>query len=438
MKQGTRKRTGAPGFTPLGAGTQRVATRRIARVERERRMQRVLYAVAGLLLALVVLVPIVAYVVNVMAPAGRAIAHVAGTPLLLEDYAKLLSFEAYALEVRQADQRQRNIVAMNNLREEVRKNPELAQSAQFSPESLAHMERQMEGSLLQERSELGATVLRKLVAAQFLRQEAERRGITLTAEDMTEARLRIFAPLRDESSAQDEDASRAEGTAATPTPPASPTPAPTPTPTREQRLDQATASEKAVLALLKTLSPEDFERLVIIPAAYQLKLDQVLRAEVPESAEQVHARHIVLDTEEDAKKARERLVAGEDFATVAKEVSKDTTSAEKGGDLGWQPRDAFVKEFADVVFSLPAGQLSEPIKTSFGYHIVEVLGREVRPLSEETRKGLQNSALDRLLRDLMAPERGLVTYTFTADDQVWARNYIRRQQSGGLLSFLRG
>ncbi|MBI4504114.1 MAG: peptidylprolyl isomerase, partial [Chloroflexi bacterium] len=363
-----------------------------------------------------------------------------GKTLTLEDYAKLLSFEQYVLEVGQIERRQRNLASMNNLRDEVGKNPELQESPQFSPQSLARIEQQMEGALLQERSELGPQTLTKLVAGELLRREVERRGVTLTAEDLIEARLRLF-------NLHDQPPEEAQaGSATTPTveatqpmtPTASPTPQPTPTPTRAERSDRARAQEQSLLALLKTMSPEEFERLVVIPTAYQLTLDRVLRDAVPGTAEQVHARHILQDREDEARQVRERLVAGEDFAALAKELSKDTTTADKGGDLDWQPREAFVKEFADAVFSHPLDEISQPVKSAFGYHVFQVLGREVRPLSADTRKGLQNIALDRLLREQTDPGSGLVTYTIAADAQVWARGYLQRRQGSGLLSFLRG
>jgi parvulin-like peptidyl-prolyl isomerase len=72
---------------------------------------------------------------------------------------------------------------------------------------------------------------------------------------------------------------------------------------------------------------------------------------------------------------------GEDFATVAREVSQDTGSAERGGDLDWQPRSFFVKEFADAAFTQEIGEIGKPVKTDFGYHIIQVIAREELPLS---------------------------------------------------------
>jgi peptidyl-prolyl cis-trans isomerase C len=85
---------------------------------------------------------------------------------------------------------------------------------------------------------------------------------------------------------------------------------------------------------------------------------------------EVHARHILLPTEEEAKKALARVKAGEDFAKVATELSKDPGS--EGGDLGWFTKDKMVPEFADAAFKMEPGQISDPVKSQFGWHIIKL------------------------------------------------------------------
>ena len=80
---------------------------------------------------------------------------------------------------------------------------------------------------------------------------------------------------------------------------------------------------------------------------------------------------IVAKTEEEASHVRERLKKGEDFAKLAEEVSL-SPEGKKGGDLGFFGKGDMPKEFEDVVFSLPAGKLSQVIKTAYGYHIFRV------------------------------------------------------------------
>ncbi|HLS54367.1 MAG TPA: peptidylprolyl isomerase [Tissierellaceae bacterium] len=90
-----------------------------------------------------------------------------------------------------------------------------------------------------------------------------------------------------------------------------------------------------------------------------------------EQEEQVRARHILVDTEEEVKEVQEKLAQGEDFEELAKEYSKDT-SAQMGGDLGFFHRGEMIKEFEEVAFSLEIGKISEPVKSDFGYHIIRV------------------------------------------------------------------
>ena len=102
--------------------------------------------------------------------------------------------------------------------------------------------------------------------------------------------------------------------------------------------------------------------------------DEAAKAQPPEP--EVHARHILLPTEEEAKAALARIKAGEDFAKVATELSKDT--AGDGGDLGWFTKDRMVPEFADAAFKLETGQVSDPVKSQFGWHIIKVEDKRMK------------------------------------------------------------
>ncbi|MFZ2017097.1 MAG: peptidylprolyl isomerase [Methyloceanibacter sp.] len=94
--------------------------------------------------------------------------------------------------------------------------------------------------------------------------------------------------------------------------------------------------------------------------------------------QEIHARHILVATEDEAKKVVERLKNGEDFATVAKEVSKDAGA--EGGDLGFFTRGQMLKPFEDAAFALDVGQISAPVQTQFGWHIIKVEEKRDQPL----------------------------------------------------------
>lgn len=95
--------------------------------------------------------------------------------------------------------------------------------------------------------------------------------------------------------------------------------------------------------------------------------------------EEVHARHILVKTEDEAKEVIKELDAGKDFAEVAKEKSTDPNKSD-GGDLGYFQRGRMVKEFDDAAFALPVGTYSKtPVKTDFGYHVIKVEDKRDAP-----------------------------------------------------------
>ena len=107
--------------------------------------------------------------------------------------------------------------------------------------------------------------------------------------------------------------------------------------------------------------------------------------------EEVHARHILVPTEDEAKAILAQLKGGADFATLAKEKSKDPGASE-GGDLGYFTKDQMVPEFAEVAFKLDKGQISDPVKTQFGWHIIKVEDKRTKPTPtfEQVKPQLEN------------------------------------------------
>lgn len=143
-------------------------------------------------------------------------------------------------------------------------------------------------------------------------------------------------------------------------------------------------------------TPESFRSALRrgLEAAWQR--DQIIHS-VPTAAEQVHARQILVLTEEAARQVKQQLSqAGANFATLAFGYDLST-----GGDLGWFPRGYLTQPAVEeAAFSLQPGEISDIIQTDFGYHILQVIAREAnRPLDPEVRRALGRKALRQWLED---------------------------------------
>jgi parvulin-like peptidyl-prolyl isomerase len=127
-----------------------------------------------------------------------------------------------------------------------------------------------------------------------------------------------------------------------------------------------------------------------------------VQATVPERAEQVHARHILVDTRERAEALLSQIQAGADFAQLARTYSQDESTRDAGGDLGWFPRGVLLApEVEEVAFSLQAGQVGPIVQSQFGYHIVQTLERKQdEPISPEHRQLLQDRAVQEWMESL--------------------------------------
>ncbi len=133
------------------------------------------------------------------------------------------------------------------------------------------------------------------------------------------------------------------------------------------------------------------------------KVRDSLTADLDGNIKQVHARHILLRTESDAKDILTKLSGGEDFASLAAQYSQDETTRERGGDLGWFTQDELLTpKLALTAFSLQVGQIAGPVATELGYHVIQVMEIADRPVEPERRVYIAQTRFDNWLQPLYA------------------------------------
>ena len=120
-----------------------------------------------------------------------------------------------------------------------------------------------------------------------------------------------------------------------------------------------------------------------------------LAGQVPDTTEQVHARHILVASEAEADELRAGLQDGDDFDTLARQYSIDSSTRPAGGDLGWFPKGFLLwPEVETAAFSLQPGEISTVVQSEIGYHILEIIEREDRLLAYSVRQTLSERAVE--------------------------------------------
>jgi peptidyl-prolyl cis-trans isomerase C len=150
-----------------------------------------------------------------------------------------------------------------------------------------------------------------------------------------------------------------------------------------------------------TAKVEEFEKMTLIALVLQKEVEEKAAVSEAETkaffdkneekfriGTEIKASHILVETEDEAKDILDKINKGEEFAKLAKEHSKDKGSAEKGGDLGYFGRGKMVPEFERAVMSLKPGEVSAPVKTRFGFHVIKLTDiKEGDPANFEQSKG---------------------------------------------------
>ncbi len=387
---------------------QETRKQQIRRV-REERQQRTLYLALGGVALLILAVLGFGYYRENIGKLDNPIATVNGVSFSVRDYQKRLRYDSGG-SIGQYNQIEQNLATVQN-------DPTLA----FLKSSLE----QQQNQIVQQLVSLPRTTLETMIDDELVRQEAAQRNIAVTQDEIDhEVELDFgYERATPTPTAGPSPTATATGTATltrTPTrPPAiSPTPTQTLTPTTPTATPTFGPTEtpyptntpltyqgfidqkkQALDSIQKSagVSEADFRKYVELQILRR-KLQDQLATLVPTTGEQANVRHILVKTFDEAQQVEDRLKKGEDFGKIAAEVSLDTSNKDQGGDLGWIARGATVKEFEDAAFALPVNQVSQPVTTTYGVHVIQSLGHEQnRQLDASALRLKQSQALSEWL-----------------------------------------
>ncbi len=407
-----------------------------ARLERERRTNRII--VLGSILAIALVAIIVGYgILDQMVLRNlRPVAVVNGEKITTKEWQMMVRFS-----------RQRLINQMVNILENYQLFAQIYGNdpsfASYYASQLSQLQQQLSPEFI------GQQVLDNMVETKLLEQEAKKRNITISEEEIDQMIEEVFgyyrhgtptlAPTPVELATS--TLSPTQYALVSPTPTSTNTPLPSKTPTLSlTTIYTATQTQAAITpTLTPTITPtfaptttptpytyeafqadyqdllknyqediqlgeEDIRKIVYNQLLYE-KMQEIILNELGITQEQevIWARHILVDDEATAQEVLSKLQAGEDWTKLAAEYSTDTSNKDNGGDLGWFNRGVMVPEFEDAAFALKEiGEISQPIQTQFGFHIIQLLGRERRRLSESEWEQFKAEEFQKWLFDLRA------------------------------------
>jgi parvulin-like peptidyl-prolyl isomerase len=407
-----------------------------SRAEREHEIQRWVLIGTGIAIAATVIILAVAFVLDGVIRPNQVVASVDGNNITVTDFAKRVRLQRVLY-----NQQLTNVI-------------QTYQSFGFEDQQIFEQMQSQEPFAtymreIQVPDQMGLTVINTMVDERLIRMGAQENDVTVSQADIDKQISQFFGydpvALADAAAVAE---STAEATAtvepsATPTPFVSPTPSPTPTITPTPELTPtASPSPFPTLppspTLTTTQEAENFQtrrndfftqirqetgmsdadlNAYFETQALRNALRDKLGSDISKTATFVDARHILVATEEEAQDTLAALKAGDSFSDLAKAISTDTGSGANGGELGWAPISQYVTEFADAAKTAPIGELVGPVKSQFGYHIIQVRASEEREMDDSQLETARNNFFQKWLEEYRKSKLE-VTQTFP----VWADN----------------
>ena len=386
----------------------------IARLERERRQTRIIQYIAIGVVAAVILIIGYGYLnINVLQKL-QPVAEVNGEKITTKEFQARVSL-------------QRNQLLNQYL--------EYMQYQQLFGMDVSAQLQQIESSLTVP-TIVGQQVMDDMIRTVLIRQEAEKRAISVSAEEIEafkKAQFQFFpdgtptptiTPTQVDVTYPTLSAAQlalvtvtplpTKGPTSTPLPTATvdpaftpeptsttaPTPLPsaTPTPYTLEGYENAFATAQASIGETG-ISKEQYEKIFETELLRQ-KLYEAVTADIALEQDQLWARHILVATEEEAKPVIERLNKGEEFGALAAELSQDTGSGANGGDLGWFGKGAMVAPFEEAAYGLEVGEISQPVQSDFGWHVIQLIDRATLPMTAAEYEQARQAAFDDFLTKL--------------------------------------
>ena len=226
---------------------------------------------------------------------------------------------------------------------------------------------------------LGATVLNDMAGYKMMQQQAEGLGYYVTEEDI-DLRLQQMFGYGVETETNQGMSIEA-----------------TPTPYTYEMYETYLAQYLEDINEVISFTEQDL-RNVVREKLYEEILLNYLDENLNRNQDMVYAKHILVETEDEALDLLEKLDQGADWDDLAVEYSLDSSNAASGGDLGWFTYTAMVEDFAKVAFSTDVDKISEPVETQFGWHLIYVLGHEEQEMSDEEYYDFREEQLNILMQ----------------------------------------
>ncbi len=342
--------------------------KQVSRREKERRQRLIMMGVAAFVgFVIVAILAYGFYMERIVKPASP-VAVVNGVAIPTTTYQKRVLLQRMNLDT-----------VMNNLQ---------LQRSRLDPDQdqflINFIDQQLSQLTMQRTLVNGEDFVNELIQEELIRQAAEESGTVVSSEDVARRIEEDFGYYTEPPT----PVPSPTGEPITATPEITPTAMPTPM--TRARFEELYGEFLTALQEATGMSEAEYRETVKADLLWQ-KMEEFVSQQVPTTELQIHARHILVETREEAEAVLERLEAGEEFAALAEELSQDPGSGEEGGDLGWFPQGRMVPEFDEAAFSLSPGETSDVVETSFGFHIILVEerdeDRELDPAMLEQRIG---------------------------------------------------